>query len=280
MALWIFGMVAVAVAFGFTYWGFIRTVTGQSVDESALVAAVHQFGDARSQQSARVFLDRLLLTAAALTVTAVAAAALRRRSLVAPAIALGAGLAAIVTTQLLKEVFLSRPDLGVSAATVTSFPSGHTTTATAAMVVVMLVASPRLRPYVGLVGGLFAAGAGVATYVLGWHRPADVVGAYLVAAFWGLLGGLVLLRREPEANTWSVGRGAPAPVALMLAWVPGVVGTSAALAIGLVVLRAHPQPTEDQLIWYLVAALCLVVGSAMLLFALAASLFTHQTARP
>lgn len=279
VALWLFGMIAFLIAFSYTYWGFIRTVTGQTADEAALVAALRYLGDDAAQQSARALLDRVVLASGVLAALAVVTSAVRRRSLAGPAIAVASGLGAVASKQLLKHVFLTRPNLGISQATVQSFPSGHTTLVTAAMVVVMLVASPRLRPHVALLGGLFAAAVGAATYALAWHRPADIVGAYLVAGFWGLLGGITLLRREPASNAWTPGRGAPSRVVLALAWAPGLAGAAAAASIWFGALRYVVEPEAGDLRWYFAAALCLVVGTAMLLFAMAASLFTHQTER-
>jgi membrane-associated phospholipid phosphatase len=62
-----------------------------------------------------------------------------------------------------------------------AFPSGHTTAAVA-LVACLVIALPGRRRRVALVaGGCAAAAVGVATVLLGWHTPSDVVGGALVA---------------------------------------------------------------------------------------------------
>lgn len=73
-----------------------------------------------------------------------------------------------------------------------SFPSGHTTIAAASLFTVLLITPPTQRNWVVVFGGGFAAVAGAATLLLGWHRPSDVLAAYLVAALWAGLGAVAL----------------------------------------------------------------------------------------
>ena len=78
-----------------------------------------------------------------------------------------------------------------------SWPSGHATAATALALCAVLVAPPRLRGLVGLAGAFFALAIGYALVVLAWHFPSDVLGAYLLAGAWALLG-VAALRRRPD----------------------------------------------------------------------------------
>jgi hypothetical protein len=57
----------------------------------------------------------------------------------------------------------------------------------------VLVAPPALRWLAAAVGSAYAIGVGVAVILLGWHRPSDVLGAYLVTVAWTALvaAGLV-----------------------------------------------------------------------------------------
>jgi membrane-associated phospholipid phosphatase len=100
-------------------------------------------------------------------------------------------LLANVTTQALK-VILTEPRLipGVDVVQVgaKAFPSGHATAAMSLALCAVLVVGPRLRPYVAAAGALYAIGVGYAVIMLSWHFPSDVLGGYLVAAMFTLLG--------------------------------------------------------------------------------------------
>jgi membrane-associated phospholipid phosphatase len=112
-----------------------------------------------------------------------AQAALRRRvalSLVAAAVIIGA----VCTTEVLKHWLLERPDLLARTLYRNSFPSGHTTVASAVGVAATLVVPPRWRRPMAALAVLYAGAIGVAVVAAGWHRPSDVVGAYLVTTAW------------------------------------------------------------------------------------------------
>ncbi len=87
-----------------------------------------------------------------------------------------------LTTQMLKENVLERPDFGLG--TLNSLPSGHTTVVASAVGAALLVAPGVLRPVVALVGGFATTLTGASTVVAGWHRPADVVAALAISLFW------------------------------------------------------------------------------------------------
>jgi len=48
----------------------------------------------------------------------------------------------------------------------------------------VLVAPQRLRPLVGMLGGIYVLAIGCALLILAWHMPSDVLGGYLVATLW------------------------------------------------------------------------------------------------
>jgi membrane-associated phospholipid phosphatase len=63
-----------------------------------------------------------------------------------------------------------------------SWPSGHTTAATALGAALVLSVPAGWRPLAALVGLALAGGVGLGVVVTGWHYPSDVAGGYLVAA--------------------------------------------------------------------------------------------------
>lgn len=278
-ALWIFGMLSVAGAFAAAYWGFVLTATGQLADDNALRGAVDYLAADSARRPALAFLGEMPAVSAGIGALALLAAAIARRGVFAPAVAGLAFAAAVASTQVLKHFILDRPDKNISEASVNSFPSGHTTFAAASMVAVFLVTSPRWRPLVAALGGLYAALAGVATFVLGWHRPADILAAYLVAVFWGLLGGLVILRREPGWNAWfgPEGHWASARLWQALSWVPGVVGLLGSVAVYWFIAEGGAAEGGEGLGWYLISGVLFIIGSANFLFALGGAFFSQQT---
>ena len=141
------------------------------------------------------------------TVALIVIALLRRR----PLLAVGIGvlvLGANVTTQILKDV-LTRPDLLTPHTlqnSIPAYPSGHSTVAMSLALALVLAVPARLRLPVGLVGITYAVLVGAATLTGAWHRPSDVLGAYLVTLGWAaaVCAWLVAPRgpqpREPDGN--------------------------------------------------------------------------------
>lgn len=96
--------------------------------------------------------------------------------------AVGVVVATIGGKEVLRDV-LPRPDLVNARETLieSSFPSGHAIIPAALTLGVILVASPRIRPYVIAVGVLWHACISAAVQALGHHRPSDVLGSTLLA---------------------------------------------------------------------------------------------------
>lgn len=185
-----------------TYLFFVRTTTGQYIDESALVEATQLYGGTAARAALR-FLDYLPALSVAAGALALGYAALVRRRWLASLVALAGAAGANVATQVLKNDVLTRPFRGVETITENSLPSGHTTLAAAAAAAVFLVVSPRWRPLVAFAGGTYAVGTGVATLVNQWHRPADVVAAFLIVAVFMAPAAWVVLRTGASWNTWD-----------------------------------------------------------------------------
>ena len=173
----------------------------------------------------------------------VAVALVRRRPRVAAMIALVL-LCANETTQLLKPLLAGPRDpvqwVPIDPA---SWPSGHATAAMSLALCAVIAAPARRRPAVAAAMAAFAIAVSYSFLELGWHYPSDVLGGFLVAGTWTLLGiaGLSILEARRAGGvvdtararrpSFSVGE-ALAPVAL-------VIGVAVAL-VGLIVLaRPH-----------------------------------------
>ncbi len=174
------------------------------------------------------------LVAAVLVVLAL----LRRRWLMAaivPAILLGAN----VTTQLLKPGLADPRWIDLHGAEIIypgSWPSGHSTASMSLALCCVLVVGPRLRPLAAVLGAGYAIAVGYALVALGYHLPSDVLGGYLVAATFTLLGAAALAALEARRPVRAARARpmSPATVPLLAAGVAALL----AFAATAVVVRA------------------------------------------
>ena len=116
-------------------------------------------------------------------------------------------LGANVTTHLLKPLLaVQRPALpGERVIGAVSWPSGHATAAMSLALCLVIVVPARLRPAAAALGAAFAVAVSFSFLTLGWHYPSDVLGGYLMAGAWTLLGVAVLftLRDRSSLNLGS-----------------------------------------------------------------------------
>ncbi|WP_213280698.1 phosphatase PAP2 family protein [Cellulomonas hominis] len=228
-----------AVGIGVVWRVFVGTEHGQAVDQSSLDGA--HIGQNRLWELAEPVLDVVSVGFIAAAVVACAVIAFVRRrwglALVAAAVLAGSN----VTTQLLKQGVLDRPQLG-HGPEFNTLPSGHTTAAASVAAAVLLVVPPRARPWAAVLGGAYAGATGVSTLVGQWHRPSDVVAGLLVVLLWGALACAVLAlgvdtsadRHPPTAALRVVSRGGATGTrvaVLLLAGVAVVGGGAAAVAL-------------------------------------------------
>ncbi|CAA9260737.1 MAG: Phosphoesterase, PA-phosphatase related [uncultured Arthrobacter sp.] len=276
--LFVLGAAACFTALGWTYWLFVRTTTGQFADESAWAEA-----DTAAPDGALPFLrflDNLPLISVVIAAATLLFVTLVRRRWAAALLALGVMAGANLTTQILKNMVLDRPDRGVPTLDFNSLPSGHTTLAASAVAAVFLVSSPRWRPLVAAGGGTYSVLAGAATFVNLWHRPADVIAALLVVGAWTLLGGLLVMRTGNDWNVWpGFGRHwAASRWWLALCWVVGLAGLvlSALLYVLVQQIGPAPVPGTARVPLFFWAGLSSIVGTGFTLAGAAGWLFTSQ----
>jgi hypothetical protein len=265
---------------------FVTTSTGQLAEHMALEAATHRLEALHG--STLAVLNRLPEIVGVASVGVFLTLTVWRRRWFASLVAALSFAAANLTTQVLKNWMLVRPELdnGVPYYTGNSLPSGHTTFAAAAVVAVFLMVAPRWRPLTAAVGALFATAVGAGTFVETWHRPADMVAAYLVCAFWALVGGFVILRTEPDWNTraprsarhphptghpgWDVALWTAGAVMLIGAW------WSFEAAGGTAALTADPGWHSG---WRFLSGLLFATGPGLLAFAVLSGFFRWQSGR-
>lgn len=280
---WLLLMGVMSAGLWFTYRFFVTTSLGQILDQATLTSAelrLHSWHEASV-----ALLAELPIVISAIAALGFLVLTLWRRRWAASLIVALTFAAANMTTQMLKTA-LHRPDFanGVPYYTGNSLPSGHATVATAAFVAVFLLVAPRWRSTVALIGAIFSATIGVATFLDGWHRPADMVAAYLVVGIWTLIGGFVIFRVSKQWNVISPrSRAQYVGIAEIILWFIAVIGLGGAVAVFLVSGGPAGLPvTLDGFApsprWFLFGAL-LIGGSASLVFGLLASFFRWEAGR-
>ncbi|WP_166346023.1 phosphatase PAP2 family protein [Phytoactinopolyspora limicola] len=188
--LGLFMFAAGVVGTALTWQYFVKTTTGQRIDDVAFRGS--EIGQSALWNAAEPVLDIVSIPFIVVVLGAAALIAIiRRRPLLALEVAVLVG-GANVTTQLLKYVVFDRPDLAeTSGAAANSLPSGHTTVAASVAAALVLVVPRHTRPMVAVLAATYAAATGVATMIGGWHRPSDVVAAMTVVMAWAGLAMIV-----------------------------------------------------------------------------------------
>lgn len=259
-----------------TYHYFVQTTTGQFIDESALVEAVDIHGPA-GKASTR-FLDLLPTISLVMAAVVVLFVTVIRKHWAEAGIAVSACIAANIATQVLKDLLPARPDKGVVTLELNSLPSGHTTLAASAAAAVFLMASPRWRPMAGFVGGTFAIASGVSTLINQWHRPADVVAAFLLVGAFMIPAGWLILRR----GTWIAWEGFNRHIGSARVWLvlPVLIGLVSAVVAVYSLIRIAPGPwQETSTTNYFWAGISLIVIAGYLATVAITSLFAYAARR-
>jgi hypothetical protein len=174
-----------AVAVVALFLAFVHTERGQRWDDRAR-GDLSAVTNPRAYHATDSLLQTISVSALGLLGAGIMAVALVRRR---PRLALAAGvlvLGANLITQAIKAAF-DRPDLVHGGVDPGAFPSGHTTVATSLAMGLVLVVPPALRWAAAIAGGAYAIGVGIAVIALEWHRPSEVVAAYLVTVGWSCL---------------------------------------------------------------------------------------------
>lgn len=170
---------------------FIQTAVGQQLDEISFNEFSYQFLSLQTQTSQ--MLDLIPAFAGITAVIGMIFVLLWKHRFVPALVGLLVAAAANLSSQLLKNYLITKPNFGIQEATMNSAPSGHTTFAAAAGAALFLASPKKLRPLVAVIGAAFTSAAGFSTIVNGWHRPADVITAILLTSMWTVVG-LTILR--------------------------------------------------------------------------------------
>ncbi|AJT43055.1 PA-phosphatase [Psychromicrobium lacuslunae] len=259
-----------------TYLYFVHTTTGQYIDESALVEAAVPREKIGLQVS--YFLDLLPIISVVIGLVVILFVTIFRKRWLASGIAILAMAGANLSTQLFKSALPVRPDQGIATLNFNSLPSGHSTLAASAAAAVFLVVSPRWRPFAAFIGGSFAILSGSSTLINQWHRPADVLAAYLVVAAWTCIAGWLILR---SGRSWNVWQGYSAHWASSRLWplLSALLGVAAAV-LATIVLGRLATPGTQSSTDYFFSGVAMIVIAGYLLTVAGILLFSFAARRP
>lgn len=250
--------VAFVVAFTAVYVLTVRTVPGRRVSDASLRGALST--QSAVSDSVHAVLDVVSVGSLAVATVVVVVIALLRLAGRAAVVAIGLLAAANVTTWLLKNYLLSRPDLGLHEAapeTLNSLPSGHATAAFSAAAALVLVVPVALRRVAAVVGATVGALVSVATMSAGWHRAGDALAAFCVVGFWSVVAAAVVLHGDDQATPDDQWRPPGRTVGVALS---GLGGGSAVMV--LLALVTHGSTGTSVTGMALFGAVLLVVGGA------------------
>ncbi len=241
----------------------VHTSEGQRIDDLARGGeALTAFP--RAHAATERLIDTISVSSLLLFGGAIMAFALVRGR---PWLAAGAGVVvagANLTTQAMKAHF-DRPDLaGGGPAMAGAWPSGHVTVAMSLAMALVLVAPAGLRWTAALTGCAYATAVGLAVIALDWHRPSEVVGAYLVAVGWSAAVAALLITAGEGAGAderrASARHGALAATAVGLAFA-AVVGVTAAQRVD--VVRLVDDRTAFTAAAVVAGGVCAALGGAV-----------------
>lgn len=278
--LWILAILVCGVLFLAVYEYFVRTESGQFLDNVMRLTADHFENPLPPLNPDNRWIAVIIIAPPAVIFAAIV---LSGQKYLAGLIAIGTVIAANISTQVLKYGILDRPDLVGNPTywTSNSLPSGHTTIAASVAVAVFLVASPRARPALGALGAFWSGGWGAFLFIEAWHRPSDMIAAYLVVAAWGLIGGWLIFRTMPKQNTVITDAEPDVAPAAGVCWFFGTV-----LSIGGVLClffaggwTGLARSMEDPSLWPWVAGTLLSFGPALMIAGAGINFFGVETGR-
>ncbi len=188
----------IAIVFGcvfvLVYVLTVRTVEGRLLGDASLRGAL--LTQSRLIGPVEGVLNAISVASLLGVVAVVAVVALIRLARLPGLAAIGVLAGSNVTTLLLKDFLLIRPDFGVvevTPATLNSLPSGHATAAFSAVAALLFVLPRKWRLTVVTLGAAYATVTALATMSAGWHRAGDAIAAFLVVGVWSMAAAAFLM---------------------------------------------------------------------------------------
>lgn len=176
--LWVSFAISIGV-FLFTYLFFVSSGIGQTFDTEAYLG--HENVDRRVLSIDRHLLSVVSVTTMIIIALLILALSIFRRRIEVGFVCVGGFAVAVIGAELFKRYLpwqqLSALDDGLPTnLAFDTYPSGHTTIATTACLMVVVLAAPKFRPWLGVILGAVSTTYASAVVIAGWHRPSDALG--------------------------------------------------------------------------------------------------------
>jgi hypothetical protein len=238
--------VCVALA-ALVYLLMVRTRLGQRLDNAALIGSQQQSLSSRVHDY--FFLSRKHPGTFVVVLIAIVAIGVARRRTLAGVLMAGAALGAVIGVDFAKNIVLSRAYLvqSDSIRADNTFPSGHTATAIACALALVVLSPPAVRGVVAILAGWYAWVVAADVQTAGWHRPSDAIGAaFLAFAAIAVLAAILAWYRPMSAGR-RTGHWAAYPVLAVVATVSAIISAvNASHGVAFLVRTSHvPLPLSD-----------------------------------
>jgi PAP2 superfamily len=220
------GTLVCAVLLIVCYLTLVSTVWGHQFDDDGLLARkLLNWRIIKLDSDILDLVNKAALLAAAIALLIVA---IVRRCILVGVISVAGFGSAVVGAEVLKHALpwralISKDLLLESGFQRNTYPSGHATIATSLVLSLLLVSSPRWRPWLAVAGGSVSSTFATGVLFAGWHRPSDAIGAL---AWSGLCMSVAAacatrLRGRPKPVTADLARAVFASLALAIVVVAG-----------------------------------------------------------
>lgn len=200
--LWVSAAISIGI-FIFTYLFFVSTGIGQSFDGEAYLG--HENVDRRVLSIDRHLLSWVSVSTMFVIALAILGLSVLRRRIEVGFVCVGGFAAAVIGAELFKRFLpwqqLSAVDRDLPPNLVfDTYPSGHTTIATTACLMLVVLSAPKIRPWVGILLGVVITVYATAVVIAGWHRPSDAIGGIAWSGAIAFVTILVAIRVSNASN--------------------------------------------------------------------------------
>ena len=200
--LWVSAAISIGV-FLFTYLFFVSSGIGQAFDAAAYLG--HENVARRVLSIDRQLLSWVSLSTMVLIALLILGLSAFRRRIEVGFICVGGFAVAVIGAELFKrylpwEQLSAMDDSLPSNLAFDTYPSGHTTIATTACLMFVVLAAPRVRPWLGVLLGVVSTLYATAVVIAGWHRPSDALGGIAWSGAVAFITILVAIRVSHASN--------------------------------------------------------------------------------
>ncbi len=254
---------AFASVFVLVYVLTVRTTEGRLLGDASLRGALltnSRFTGTVDRVLDVVSVASLLAALAVIAVIALVRLA-RLQGLAAITVLVGSNL----STLILKNYILDRPDVGireVTPATLNSLPSGHATAAFSAVAALLFVLPRPWRLTTAVVGTMYATLTALATMSAGWHRASDSIAAFLLVGVWSMAAAAFLVAAGDTRPSGDPPNMDPVP---LRRWLEAATVGCLALGVTIGLALSAVAPVRDSTVGSSVAFLaggCLIAGTS------------------